>query len=333
MILAGDFVPQKADFSLPDFGDEIVLANLEGPICEDGLKPIEKVGIHLHTAPLELTGRWAFSLANNHLMDFRAEGLYQTVAYLKQRNIPFAGAGDNEMQARRPMWIVEGGKQIAVISCCERQFGAADIKHPGVAVMGDWVPDLIRDVKKREADFVIVSCHRGSELSKFVSPRLVEIYHSYIEAGADVVHGHHAHVPQGWETYDGKPIFYGLGNFIVDAGNWQGDPNYLWSLIARMKFEGSKIAWTVEPIGRVPVTFDEYVKECNAIFSDRDLLERRWRENCIKQYNKFYKPYLRISLRSLFGWFSRPRQQWLLQKCFSECETHKDIIATAERGS
>ena len=100
MILAGDFVPQKTIPEIPDFGDEIVLANLEGPLCEDGLKPIDKVGIHLHSSPRQIPGRWAFTLANNHLMDYREEGLRRTLEVLDDQAISHGGAGLSLGKAR-----------------------------------------------------------------------------------------------------------------------------------------------------------------------------------------------------------------------------------------
>ena len=78
MLLAGDFIPKALKVQLPAcFNKELVLANLEGPVCADGLHVSNKVGVHLHSVPFDIPCRWAFSLANNHLMDFREEGLLQ----------------------------------------------------------------------------------------------------------------------------------------------------------------------------------------------------------------------------------------------------------------
>lgn len=330
MILAGDFVPQRSNVNWPLWGDELVLANLEGPICENGLKREDKVGIHLHTSPRLFEGKWAFSLANNHLMDFCAEGYHQTARFLKEKGIPFAGAGDDVEAARQPMWLIENGKRIAVICCCERQFGVADANTAGVAAMGDWVIDSIRDVRAHQADYVIVSCHRGSEMSRFPSPRLVETYHAYIDAGADIVHGHHSHVPQGWEEYRGRPIFYGLGNFIVDKSAWAKNANCVWSLIVRIDFNDNGLKWSIVPYGDVPANAEEYLREANAVFVNTDLLRKTWEENCKALYPRYYRPYLSVSLRSIIRWMIHPYRQLMLRKCFAECETHVDIIETAK---
>ncbi len=249
MLLAGDFIPKSLPIKLPDrFGRELVLANLEGPVCADGLPGSTKVGVHLHSAPFDIPGRWAFSLANNHLMDFREEGLRQTRCFLAKKGYAFAGAGDGEDEARKPMFLEEEGKRIAVFSCCERQFGMATPNSAGVAAMGVWLYEAIRSIKSRgKADFVIVSCHAASEFCSWPSPQLRAFYHSLVDAGADVIHGHHAHVPQGWETYRNRPIFFGLGNFVVDPAMWSANRNQLWSLVADVRFTADGVSFSVTP--------------------------------------------------------------------------------------
>ena len=226
MILVGDFIPQEKQVILPaEFNGKLILANLEGPICNAGLPVSDKVGICLRTTLsdglLDTIKTFAFSLANNHLMDFREEGLCQTKRTLSKYGIPFAGAGMCMEEARKPMILVEEGKRIAVFSCSERQFGMATGNSSGCAERGVWLYSAIKDIKETGgADFVIVSCHSASEYSPWVAPDLRYFYHSLIDAGADCIHGHHAHVPQGYEEYKGRPIFYGLGNFVMNPVMW-----------------------------------------------------------------------------------------------------------------
>ena len=104
MLLAGDFIPKVFRVQLPEsFRREIFLANLEGPVCTDGLPASNKVGVCLHSVPFDILGRWAFALANNHLMDFQADGLHQTQVFLQGKGYLFAGTGDTEEDARKPM--------------------------------------------------------------------------------------------------------------------------------------------------------------------------------------------------------------------------------------
>ena len=329
MILAGDFAPQKSEWVLPDFGDETVLCNLEGPLCREGLPKILKVGAHLHTLPGAFRGHWAFNLANNHIMDYTEKGLVATCEYLDSYGFPYCGAGCNQEEAHRPMWLEESGKKIAVIGCCEHQFGVSSDKAPGVAAIGEWIYDAIRDVRGKGADVVIVSSHAGSESTRFVSPRLRSLYHDWIDSGADVIHGHHAHVPQGYEIYKSRPIFYGLGNFIIDRSDWASNPDNRWSLIAYMDFNYSTPRCRVEYYGDVPPHADEYMEAAKAIFSDQELLVREWQKTAIEQYTRFYKPYITFSLKGVLSRLRNPHRHALLMQCFSSCENHIDIINTA----
>ena len=316
MLLAGDFIPQNRLVSLPDsFRRQTILANLEGPVCSDGLRKSEKVGLCLHTTArkgmFDTLPRFAFSLANNHLMDYSEEGLRQTVQILGQSSIPWAGAGKNEAEARKPMILEEEGKRIAVFCCCERQFGMATRNTAGCASMGVWLYSAIRKIKASgEADLVIVSCHAASEYSPWVSPTLHDFYHTLVDVGADCIHGHHAHVPQGYEEYKGRPIFYGLGNFVVDPGMWCGNPHQLWSLVVDIRFGKGKVEWSLKPFA-VTLTSDiltvsciaeddecgyaDYLDCANAQFATKDILEACWQEVCVRLYHKLYEQRLRAS--------------------------------------
>ena len=375
MILAGDFIPQRMTVLLPEnFKGELVLANLEGAICEDGLPVSNKVGICLHTTKsdefLNLMKGFAFSLANNHLMDFREEGLYQTVRALTSFRIPFAGAGMCEEDARKPMILVEGDKRIAVYCCCERQFGMATTKTSGCAELGVWLYEAIRNIKKNnEADFVVVSCHSASEYSPWVSPKLHDFYHSLIDSGADCIHGHHAHVPQGYEVYNGRPIFYGLGNFVVDPSMWKCNKNQLWSVVVKIKFE-EQIKWEIKTYcvafrnGKIQVvksTEDEmrwhhfYLSMANRQFESREMLLGCWQEVCVFLYRRLYEQQLRAPsvvkhrlsikdvLRKLIYLGGDVLRIMARSECPSKlsirngkvlynyynCQSHSDVIATA----
>ncbi len=310
MLLAGDFIPKVFKVQLPEsFSREIILANLEGPVCTDGLPVSNKVGVCLHSVPFDIPGRWAFALANNHLMDFQADGLHQTQVFLQSKGYLFAGAGDTEEDARKPMILEEGGVRIAVFSCCEPQFGMATKTTAGCAVMGAWLYEAIRSAKARSlADRIIVSCHAASEFCSWPSPQLRDFYHSLIDAGADVIHGHHSHVPQGWEIYKGKPIFFGLGNFVVDTAMWSGNPNQLWSLVVEMRFSSKGDTFKVmphrvssdeksirvEPAEDNP-SADAYLDAINAPFAVEATisLESIWQEAAIRLYPQIYAQAIR----------------------------------------
>ena len=248
MILIGDYVGFSQRVKLDSsFDGKLVLANLEGPWCETTGKPQpKKAGPRVWNIFLTEGPKWAFTLANNHMMDFGEEGLAETKSRLEARGIPFVGAGDLAT-AMKPMILEESDKKIGVIACAELQFGMAEEGCVGVAPMGTWLFEAIRQLKQ-EVDVVIVSCHAAVEMIPVPSPRLCEFYHALIDAGASIIHGHHAHVPQGWETYKEGTIFYGLGNFLVSPQEWRGERNTLRSLTAEVDFSSEKPMVRVTPI-------------------------------------------------------------------------------------
>ena len=320
MILVGDFIPKTLGVKMPDeFRGQLVLANLEGPICDDGLPTSNKVGVCLHTSKkmfecsecsnvrIDESVRLAFSLANNHTMDFCEEGLRQTKEVLDAHGIPYAGAGANEEEARRPMILEEDGHRIAVFSCCERQFGMAIEDTTGCAAKGPWLYSAIHEVKASgQADFVIVSCHAASEFSPWPCPVLRDFYHSLIDAGADCIHGHHSHVPQGFEEYHGKPIFYGLGNFVVRTPDWGTFRHYLWSVVAMVHFADLRVTWQAIPydvavsLGMISVSESndvsvlEYMNVVNRPLSGMLNLEGCWQDASCRLYPRLYAQGLRM---------------------------------------
>lgn len=246
MILAGDYVPKNKTVCVDAFSNEVILANLEAPVLRHQLiRESDKAGPHLRSVSLGTKfSRFVFNLANNHIMDFGDEGLSLTCRELKIHGIVFGGAGVDVHTARRSVVCRECGKSIGIVFCCERQFGGVGLGHGGVAVWGDWVYDEIAQLKSR-VDFVIVSCHCAFEYSPLPSPQVRVLYRRMIDCGADVIHGHHSHVPQGYESYHGGLICYGMGNFVVDPQSWYAY-NHLWSLLVHLDFSENQLKWTVE---------------------------------------------------------------------------------------
>lgn len=236
-------------------GADVAYCNLEGPMCDTGEKHPGKAGIslHLRSTPhaadaLAEAGIDVVSLANNHALDYGAAGLDQTIKLLGAVRIPHAGAGRDLAAARQPAWLEVNGLRIALLSytsVCVSPF-AATATTPGVAMVRikttyaanlrlfqqpgspmltrtvgepDDVAMLIDDVKaaKAGADVVIVAWHWGiSERWGKLADYQRELGHAVIDAGANAIMGHHAHMLLGVEFYRGCPIFYSLGNFAFD---------------------------------------------------------------------------------------------------------------------
>lgn len=315
--LAGDYAPGcRAVMRFP--WDDVTIFNLEGPVVshEPSTIPQElqpKAGPYLlnKSLPPNLDSA-LLVLANNHLMDYGYHGLKQSLSAIEKRGWQFVGAGENLGQARVASILHVGGLRVGVLARCETQFGVATYWRPGVAPLDDTLFKAIRKLKQ-ETDFVIVSVHAANELSPWPSPSRQDLFRELIDVGADVVHGHHSHVPQGWEVYRGRYIFYGLGNFCVDPLKWRHVPNSLWSISPEIQIEDSLpnvYVNTTEVRQRrhsLEVAFstaeeqkkhEMYMDLCNEPLYDRRFLEGLWQEISIRSFEAYYADWLMMSFPS-----------------------------------
>lgn len=252
LLFVGDYAPGQHPVRLLDMPKaDIVIGNMEGPLLEDGeaKTPSRKAGpclSHVHAPPAwpDAEGesnagcaQWVLSVANNHIMDFQWTAARNTCRKLEAAGCLWVGLGSSEPEARKPLFIESLGTKIAIIAIAEQQFGNARGRFPGYAVIGPWVHEMIRSVR-READIVVVSSHAALETSPLPTPGLRELYRSYIDDGADVIHGHHAHVPQLIEYWGGGVIMYGLGNFAVPPVKWRNARDGLWSMGLLLDWDG-----------------------------------------------------------------------------------------------
>ncbi len=158
------------------------------------------------------------SLANNHAFDQGPEGLLDAIRNVRRAGIVPVGAGRDERSADAPPSLRVGGRRVAVVGVGEVISSDAQVAmgdRPGTAVGHDF-PRALRAIRRAEvrADLVVVVIHWGVELDTEPRPSQVTEAHRMIRAGADVIFGHHAHRLQPLEVYRGRPIFYGLGNFV-----------------------------------------------------------------------------------------------------------------------
>jgi len=243
----------------------------------------------------------AFSLANNHSMDFGSLSLLQSIREIQSKGGMVSGFGGNTRTAREPVFFDHESIRWAWLSACEPQFGISTEKSAGLAATGPWMLPAI-EAAASKSDFVIVSVHGGNEDLPWPAPETVHFYHALSHAGASVIHGHHSHVPQGVERYGDSSIFYGMGNFAVNPLNWQSTPNALWSITARFDPTFPNL-WRIEPVVIKESTFQErgviqvnysqsdqlakamlYLDLVSAPIVDPDLLEGIWQESAIHLY-------------------------------------------------
>jgi len=206
-------------------GDHTV-ANVEGALIDavdDGSR-----GVFFHSMNPEATkvlkkmNADIWSIGNNHTMDAGLEGVISTRKIAEELGCQTLGAGTNIVEASEPVYLDEaGGIGMFGVSYMNECIPATDTE-PGIFRWDDfeYIEKRIKEVKSRCRWCVIVS-HGGEEFTSLPSPYTRDRYLKFLELGADVVVGHHPHVPENYELFDdGKAIFYSLGNFIFDT-NYQ----------------------------------------------------------------------------------------------------------------
>jgi len=217
-IFTGDIMPgaQKNTESLSadirkDFRkSDIVVGNLEGPIVSQPPTKLnfKKIPLWSDSGNADLLKQLCFthlSLNNNHTMDLFENGLDETLIQLGNLNIKGFGLDyDNISQYYR---VERNGIRIGMLAV-------------------NWVQPhfsggLIHDLKelnigglKETTDFLVLLLHWGDEHNIFINKDQQDTARQLIDLGVDLVIGHHPHVPQGYEMYKGKYIFYSLGNFL-----------------------------------------------------------------------------------------------------------------------
>ncbi|MCI0632318.1 MAG: CapA family protein [Actinobacteria bacterium] len=177
------------------------------------------------------------SLANNHGFDHGPQGLLDSVRNLRRADIVPIGAGASEAEADAPAYVEVGGWRIGLVGVGEvidPDSQVADGDEIGTAV-GHEFSRALRAIREAEdhADLVIVVIHWGVELDTQPREYQVDEAHRMIDAGADVIFGHHAHRLQPMDTYRGRPIFYGLGNFVWPSFSVEGSTTAVARVVVR----------------------------------------------------------------------------------------------------
>lgn len=162
------------------------------------------------------------SLANNHTNDGGSQGITDTLTALKKVGIKHVGAGENVTEARSLRVLDVKGRKIGFLAYTDLsniglEKASATASQPGVASANTKVVLTEITAARKKVDFLVVSFHWGQEYRmNEPTDRQSQLAHKSIEAGADIIIGHHPHVLEKIETYRGKTIAYSLGNFIFD---------------------------------------------------------------------------------------------------------------------
>lgn len=285
--ILADVIPyiEEADFVIP---------NLECPLGDrEKYLPIKKSGPNLICAEnnidfLKAMNAYAVTLANNHIGDYGEAALENTLKLLDESGIGHVGAGENISGAYDALRIRGERMTVSVLSVCENEFGMATEKKAGSA--GYDPRRLLARIReeKQISDAVIVVFHGGNEFDPLPSPDTVERYRLICDMGADAVVAGHTHCPQGYETYNGKPIIYSMGNFLFTNSSRPDEKDswyYGYFTLLDIKEDGisfSTVPYRFDKLGSGIKVFsgeekrkmDEYISGLSAIIGDPALLKK-----------------------------------------------------------
>jgi len=202
---------------------DITFGNLEGPISNRGsnqgsiysFRANPKVAEGLNYAGFDV-----LSIANNHIWDWGKNALSDTLTILQNNNITPVGAGENFNEANSIKIVNSEGLKIGFLAYTNLYPKSLEAEENEIGISQFDVAGILKLVysikEKKEADIVVVSLHWGNEYETNASQWQKDLAHKLIDAGADIIAGHHPHVAQEMERYKDGVIFYSLGNFVFD---------------------------------------------------------------------------------------------------------------------
>ena len=180
------------------------------------------------------------SLGNNHIRDAGAKGILQTIASLDEWQIEHSGAGADLAAARAPALLEAGGVRVAILGYDTIAGGyfATSTRAGSAPMTAANVKADLAAARAAGADIVIVFPHWGTEYDPTPFAGQRNLAEAAIDAGADMVIGNHAHWAAGMEIYQGKPIWYALGNFVFDQ-SWS-EPT-MEGITLELTFDGTRL--------------------------------------------------------------------------------------------
>ena len=327
---------------------DIRIGNLEAPIINGNPTPIKKSGPCLH-APKETidvlkeAGFNTITLANNHFRDQGQIGVECTLHYVNDNDLDLVGGGKTLQDARKIFYKKINDESIAIINVCEHEFSIATDEYGGSNPLD--LINLYKDITeaKEQADYILVIVHGGIEGYQLPTPRMKRTYRYLIDLGVDAVVNHHQHCFSGYESYKGKPIFYGLGNFCFD---WEGKKNSNWNegIAIRLTFE-KNISFSIIPYTQCDdmpcvsinssTQYTDRINTINGIIQDDKLLKEEYLHFIEKRKTSLLLDLLPIHNKHIKSLFRRKilplpfvEKDFIRIKNKICCESHLDNLKT-----
>ena len=277
------------------------MLNLENIFGDKAYTPILKSGPNLIS-----TGKFisffqelkvqVVGMANNHTGDYGEEPILNTFDILDHAGIAYVGAGKTIAEAYAPYVFEKDGIRVSVIAVCENEFGTAKKDKAGSAGyhLGKLTEGILAEKKK--GNRVVIYFHGGNERNPYPSPDKVCLYRHFVDLGADAVVAMHTHCPQGYETYQGCPIIYSMGNFFFPWGEDEEieklSGNWYFGYLTALDFSENGVSVNLHPYkfsaneivllkGEQLEKFRTYLAQITAPIHDEDALSKLFDGWCI----------------------------------------------------
>lgn len=362
IVVAGDYSPHNRAAEMLDSGNyaavfdqvkpivdsaDYSIVNFETTVASDKDTPITKIGPNLFCSKnavqaLRYVGFDCVTLANNHFRDYGDVGVDNSLNLFEEIGLDYVGGGRNIDDAQKVLYKEIKGATLAIVNVCESEFNIASDISGGSAPL-----DLIAIYRnilqaKEKSNYILVIVHGGHEKYQLPSPRMQNTYRWFIDIGADAVVNHHQHCMSGYEVYDNKPIFYGLGNFCFDLENKTAS-NWNYGYMVELNLESDNVGFTLYPYIQYhqtpaisPIDNNEIAADLaklNAIILDSTLLKSEFEKLCRSKYDwldHVLQPYHSRLLRKFYNLgllpsFLSVRVKRLLYD-YVACNAHRDVF-------
>ncbi|MFA5070039.1 MAG: CapA family protein [Patescibacteria group bacterium] len=281
---------------------DILFFNLESPVTNEQTRADKSFPIKVSPENVKYLGNLSKNLvvaiANNHLLDCGEKGFNDTTRLLDESNIDYIGSKEKK-------WITLLYHNIKIAFLSYTEFGGKDYLS---IIEPERICDDISNIKK-VSDFLIVSLHWGVENSHYPHPNQQKMAKNLIEAGADVVFGHHPHLIQGFEPYKNGLIFYSLGNF--QFGTKFDISSSAYSYMVRLIInQNNPLNYEIIPIKITAYTYPSLLKNEQAEKMKsfiREISDDLTTLNPVKFYRLAAGNFLNNSFKS---WSTRLKQNW-----------------------
>lgn len=302
--------------------NDFIINNFENVICAADL-PKRKDKFSILTTREDYVKKYIdslkcteviFSVANNHINDLGVDGINKTVQMFDKHEIIYTGLYKEDTN-HVPLIVERDGIKVALLAAStdnpevmsivaeKRNEGVFDYKNAKFV-------EMIENVKNK-ADIVVVLPHWGIEYMDLPSIDNRKLAYSWIDAGADIVIGHHPHVIQGKEFYKNRPIYYSVGNFIFPdfvnkngiISKWKEENNY--SVAVELTIDGRDESIHIKEHGFFFNTCKNRLQSCNhSIQIMKNKSQELNSENVdIKAYYKLWeKNYLELLNKKYSFW-------------------------------